>query len=399
MKDLERSHWLGEVRRRALRLSRRGQSGGGRGFARQRSAKTQGDLCVRSGHGRRRWSLRAPQPLAETLRDVLVPIADIATPNRFELEWMAGAKLDDLRSIMAARARRRAGDHAGHLHAGHDDGGHRQSAFHPLGGAVCRASRHPSIRRTASATSRRPSCSPACSTVSPPPRRCNRQPRQSSRSWRAQPSAAPTSCSSACCDSRAAPEAIFDAGPGRAVRGSQRRQPRAALCARTTSTMATSAALEFAVQSLKVREHRRHGPRPLWRHPGSAQSRMPRRSRPAISSGSWMSLVAPAAEAGSGSTMIDDDGRAPDGRSSASRSAIRSPISGRSPASKILGGKGQAALGRLVRYLQRRTLGHEQRHRRFRTPVPKSDGVGRVQARQGRPYIGIRSPSTLEIPK
>jgi pyridoxine kinase len=32
-----------------------------------------------------------------------MPIADIATPNRFELEWMCGgAKLDDLRSVISA---------------------------------------------------------------------------------------------------------------------------------------------------------------------------------------------------------------------------------------------------------------------------------------------------------
>ena len=36
------------------------------------------------------------------MRDRLMPIADIATPNRYELEWMAGAKLDDMRSVMAA---------------------------------------------------------------------------------------------------------------------------------------------------------------------------------------------------------------------------------------------------------------------------------------------------------
>ena len=33
---------------------------------------------------------------------MLMPIADIATPNRYELEWMSGAKLDDIRSVIAA---------------------------------------------------------------------------------------------------------------------------------------------------------------------------------------------------------------------------------------------------------------------------------------------------------
>jgi pyridoxine kinase len=46
--------------------------------------------------------LYVPLPLAEAMRDKLLPIADIATPNRYELEWLAGAKLDDLRSVMLA---------------------------------------------------------------------------------------------------------------------------------------------------------------------------------------------------------------------------------------------------------------------------------------------------------
>src|SRR5918994_2184663 len=46
--------------------------------------------------------LYVAEPLARALRDVLVPIADIATPNRYELEWMAGAKLGDMRLVIAA---------------------------------------------------------------------------------------------------------------------------------------------------------------------------------------------------------------------------------------------------------------------------------------------------------
>ena len=46
--------------------------------------------------------LYVPQETAEALRDLLLPIADIATPNRYELEWMSGAKLDDIRSVIAA---------------------------------------------------------------------------------------------------------------------------------------------------------------------------------------------------------------------------------------------------------------------------------------------------------
>lgn len=49
-----------------------------------------------------RGGLYVSRALAEALRDTLVPLADIATPNRYELEWMVGAPLDDLKSTMAA---------------------------------------------------------------------------------------------------------------------------------------------------------------------------------------------------------------------------------------------------------------------------------------------------------
>lgn len=46
--------------------------------------------------------LYVPEATAIALRDRLIPIADIATPNRFELEWLSGAALPDLRSTVAA---------------------------------------------------------------------------------------------------------------------------------------------------------------------------------------------------------------------------------------------------------------------------------------------------------
>ena len=46
--------------------------------------------------------LYVPQPVAEAFRDRLLPIADIATPNRYELAWIAGTPLDDMRAVMAA---------------------------------------------------------------------------------------------------------------------------------------------------------------------------------------------------------------------------------------------------------------------------------------------------------
>ncbi len=46
--------------------------------------------------------LYVPEALAIALRDRLMPIADVATPNRYELEWMVGRTLDDLRMLAAA---------------------------------------------------------------------------------------------------------------------------------------------------------------------------------------------------------------------------------------------------------------------------------------------------------
>ena len=46
--------------------------------------------------------LYVPPATAEAMRDLLLPLADIATPNRFELEWLTGETLND--NAAAARA-------------------------------------------------------------------------------------------------------------------------------------------------------------------------------------------------------------------------------------------------------------------------------------------------------
>ncbi|WP_422371944.1 pyridoxal kinase PdxY [Hoeflea sp.] len=46
--------------------------------------------------------LYVPQDLAEAMLDRLVAIADIATPNVYELAWLSGAKLPDPSSVVAA---------------------------------------------------------------------------------------------------------------------------------------------------------------------------------------------------------------------------------------------------------------------------------------------------------
>lgn len=46
--------------------------------------------------------LYVPEATAVAMRDLLLPLADIATPNRFELEWLAGERLGDNRAVAQA---------------------------------------------------------------------------------------------------------------------------------------------------------------------------------------------------------------------------------------------------------------------------------------------------------
>lgn len=46
--------------------------------------------------------LYVPEATAVAMRDLLMPLADIATPNRFELEWLAGERLGDNRAVAQA---------------------------------------------------------------------------------------------------------------------------------------------------------------------------------------------------------------------------------------------------------------------------------------------------------
>ncbi len=46
--------------------------------------------------------LYVPQETAAAIRDELIPLADIATPNRYELQWMVGSPLDSNQAIMEA---------------------------------------------------------------------------------------------------------------------------------------------------------------------------------------------------------------------------------------------------------------------------------------------------------
>lgn len=106
----------------------------------------------------------------------------------------------------------------------------------------------------------------------------------------------------ACCDSRAAPETIFDCGPGElfVVRNVANLVPPYAPDGRHHST---SAALEFAVQSLGVKHivvmgHGRCGGIGAALNPDAE----PLAEGDFI--GKWMALVAPAAETVAGNTMM-----------------------------------------------------------------------------------------------
>ena len=142
---------------------------------------------------------------------------------------------------------------------------------------------------------------------------------------------APETMMIACCDSRAAPEMIFDAGPGElfVMRNVANLVPPYAPDGEYHST---SAALEFAVQSLKVKHIvvMGHG------RCGGIKAALNADATPLSPGdfiGKWMSLIAPAAEAVSG---LDHDDRPANGRRrwSASPSATPSPTCAPFPASR-----------------------------------------------------------------
>ena len=111
----------------------------------------------------------------------------------------------------------------------------------------------------------------------------------------------------ACCDSRAAPETIFDAGPGElfVVRNVANLVPPYAPDERLHGT---SAALEFAVKVLGVRDIvlMGHG------RCGGIQAALAETQNPDSAGdfiGQWMSLLAPAAETLSGASLMTDSER------------------------------------------------------------------------------------------
>jgi carbonic anhydrase len=143
----------------------------------------------------------------------------------------------------------------------------------------------------------------------------------------------------ACCDSRAAPETIFDTGPGElfVVRNVANLVPPYSPDGEFHST---SAALEFAVQSLKVKNvvvmgHGRCGGIKAALSPSEPLS-------PGDFIGKWMSLVAPAAETVNSSTMLTAGER----QTALERISIRFSLANLRtfPCVQILESKGRLAL-------------------------------------------------------
>jgi pyridoxine kinase len=103
MADLERAPWLGEV---GAVLS------GYLGDAAQAQAVASLIRAVKARHKDALYicdpvigdsgGLYVPEATATAMRDTLLPIADIATPNRFELEWLTRTKLPDSKAVMEA---------------------------------------------------------------------------------------------------------------------------------------------------------------------------------------------------------------------------------------------------------------------------------------------------------
>ena len=144
----------------------------------------------------------------------------------------------------------------------------------------------------------------------------------------------------ACCDSRSAPEAIFDAGPGElfVLRNVGNLVPPYEPDGEFHST---SAALEFAVQSLKVKNIvvMGHG------RCGGIRAALDTNSAPLSPGdfiGKWMSLIAPAAETVAASTMMTATER----QTALERISVRYSIANLRtfPCVSILEGKGRLTL-------------------------------------------------------
>jgi pyridoxine kinase len=101
--DLIRAPWVGEAR--AVLSGYFGNAAQARSVARLVGALRENNpdllyVCdpVMGDLG----GLYVPEATAEAIRDHLIPLASLATPNRYELAWLSGAALEDNGAIMEA---------------------------------------------------------------------------------------------------------------------------------------------------------------------------------------------------------------------------------------------------------------------------------------------------------
>ncbi len=103
MMDLERAPWLGEVTAvLSGYLGDAGQAADVAVLVEVVKAKNPNAIYVCDPVMGDAGGLYVAETVAEAMRDLLLPIADIATPNRYELEWLSGQKIVDLRSTISA---------------------------------------------------------------------------------------------------------------------------------------------------------------------------------------------------------------------------------------------------------------------------------------------------------
>ncbi|WP_163265841.1 pyridoxal kinase PdxY [Chelativorans alearense] len=106
MRDLEEAPWLGEVAAvLSGYLGEAAQAPAVASLVRRVKAKNPEALYLCDPIIGDIGGLYVPKAVAAAMREDLLPLADIATPNRYELAWLAGEKLETLEALADAALR------------------------------------------------------------------------------------------------------------------------------------------------------------------------------------------------------------------------------------------------------------------------------------------------------
>ena len=101
--DLERAPWLGEVRGvMSGYLGNAAQAASVARLVETIKTRNKGVLYLCDPVIGDEKGLYVPEATANAIRDELMPLADVSTPNRFELAWLTGAELPDNKAVMQA---------------------------------------------------------------------------------------------------------------------------------------------------------------------------------------------------------------------------------------------------------------------------------------------------------